>query len=91
VPGSSNRPGTRRSIAAPRRLCLACSKLGSRRVYQRDDTETPAGGKLVIADLDIREGRLKDFEVSGDFFLEPPEALSGITGALEDAPAALAE
>jgi lipoate-protein ligase A len=29
--------------------------------------------------------------VSGDFFLEPPEALSGITSALEGAPADLAE
>lgn len=52
--------------------------------------KTP-GGKLVMADLDVREGRLKDVEVSGDFFLEPPEALSGITGALENAPADLAE
>jgi hypothetical protein len=52
--------------------------------------KTPRG-KLVIADLDVRDGRLKNVEVSGDFFLEPPEALSGITGALEDAPADLAE
>ena len=48
--------------------------------------KTP-GGKLAMADLNVREGRLKDVEVSGDFFLEPPEALSGITDALEDAPA----
>ena len=52
--------------------------------------KTPAG-KLVMADLDVRDGRLKDVEVSGDFFLEPPEALSGITGALEDVPADLTE
>ena len=52
--------------------------------------KTP-GGKLVMADLDVRDGKLKDVEVSGDFFLEPPEALSGITDALEDAPANLAE
>ena len=52
--------------------------------------KTPRG-KLVIADLDVRDGRLKNVEVSGDFFLEPPEALSGITDALEDAPADLAE
>jgi hypothetical protein len=52
--------------------------------------KTP-GGKLVMADLDVREGRLKDVEVSGDFFLEPPEALSSITSALEDAPADLVE
>lgn len=52
--------------------------------------KTP-GGKLVMADLEVRDGRLANVEVSGDFFLEPPEALSGITGALEDAPADLAE
>jgi lipoate---protein ligase len=44
-----------------------------------------------MADLDIREGRLKDVEVSGGFFLGPPEVLSDITGALEDAPAYLTE
>jgi hypothetical protein len=52
--------------------------------------KTPRG-KLVIADLDVRDGKLKNVGVSGDFFLEPPEALSGITQALEDAPADLAE
>lgn len=52
--------------------------------------KTP-GGKLVMADLDVQNGRLKDVEVSGDFFIEPPEALSSITGALENAPADLAE
>jgi lipoate---protein ligase len=30
--------------------------------------KTP-GGKLVMADLDVREGKLRDVEVSGDFFL----------------------
>lgn len=52
--------------------------------------KTP-GGKLVVADLDVRDGKLKEVEVSGDFFLEPPDALSDITGALEDAPADLPE
>jgi hypothetical protein len=52
--------------------------------------KTP-GGKLVMADLDVRDGRLKDVEVSGGFFPEPPEALSDITGALEEAPAELTE
>lgn len=52
--------------------------------------KTP-GGKLVMTDLNVRDGKLKDVKVSGDFFLEPPEALSGITGALENAPADLAE
>ena len=44
-----------------------------------------------MTDLDVRDGRLKDVEVSGDFFLVPPEAHSDITGALEDAPAELTE
>ena len=52
--------------------------------------KTP-GGKMVVADLEIRDSRLTSVEVSGDFFLEPPEALSDITGALEGAPANLAE
>jgi lipoate-protein ligase A len=52
--------------------------------------KTP-GGKLVIADFDVRNGSLAGVEVSGDFFLEPPEALADITAALEDAPADLAE
>jgi hypothetical protein len=52
--------------------------------------KTPRG-KLVMADLEVRDGKLKNVGVSGDFFLEPPEALSDITQALEDAPADLAE
>jgi len=47
--------------------------------------KTP-GGKLVIADFDVQNGCLAGVEVSGDFFLEPPKALEGIIGALEDAP-----
>lgn len=50
-----------------------------------------AGGKLVVADLEVRDGLLADVVVSGDFFLEPPDALAGITGALEGAPADLDE
>nr|WP_273846580.1 biotin--protein ligase [Rubrobacter calidifluminis] len=49
------------------------------------------GGKLVVADLEIEGGVLRGVRVSGDFFLDPPEALSAITGALEGAPATLAE
>ena len=48
-------------------------------------------GKLVIVDLAVRDGRLCDVEVSGDFFLEPPETLEAIRGALEGAPARLDE
>jgi hypothetical protein len=49
------------------------------------------GGKLVVADLEVREGLLADVKISGDFFLEPPEALSRITEAVEGAPADLEE
>lgn len=45
------------------------------------------GGKLVIADLVIRDGRFADVVINGDFFLEPPEALLDIAAAIEDLPA----
>lgn len=40
------------------------------------------GGKLVVADLDVVDGRLADVSVHGDFFLEPDEALEDINAAL---------
>ncbi|RAN74267.1 lipoate--protein ligase [Bacillus sp. SRB_336] len=40
------------------------------------------GGKLVVVDLDVADGKLVDVSVSGDFFLEPDEALDSINGAL---------
>ncbi|MGO4752655.1 lipoate--protein ligase family protein, partial [Streptomyces sp. 2MCAF27] len=45
------------------------------------------GGKLVVVDLEVEDGRLKDVRVAGDFFLEPDEALLAINRALEGAPA----
>ena len=45
------------------------------------------GGKLVIVECEVVEGRLRDVEVSGDFFLEPPETLAAIRSALEGASA----
>ena len=48
--------------------------------------KTP-GGKLVVVDLEVEGGRLRNVEVSGDFFLEPPEALDDIVAALEGASA----
>ena len=45
------------------------------------------GGKLVVIDLEVTDGRLSNVMLSGDFFLEPPEALADITGALEGLPA----
>ena len=41
------------------------------------------GGKLVVVDLDVRDGKLADVSLGGDFFLEPDEALDDINAALE--------
>jgi lipoate-protein ligase A len=41
------------------------------------------GGKLVVADVGLLDGRLAGVRISGDFFLEPDEALESINGALE--------
>lgn len=46
------------------------------------------GGKLVVVDLEVRDGRLADVQVSGDFFLEPDSALAVINATLENQPAA---
>jgi lipoate-protein ligase A len=45
------------------------------------------GGKLVVVDLDTEDDVLSGVRVSGDFFLEPDEALYAIDAALEGAPA----
>lgn len=47
------------------------------------------GGKLVVADLDVDGGLLRSPRISGDFFLEPDEALEAINAALDGLPAAL--
>ncbi|BCW48457.1 biotin/lipoate A/B protein ligase family protein [Arthrobacter sp. StoSoilB13] len=44
------------------------------------------GGKLVVVDLDVRDGRLANVSLSGDFFLEPDEALQDINAALTGLP-----
>lgn len=46
------------------------------------------GGKLVVADLEVRDGNLTNVRISGDFFLEPDTALITIDVALEGLPAA---
>jgi len=43
-------------------------------------------GKLVVVDLEVRDGRLAAVQVAGDFFLEPAEALDDIRTALEGLP-----
>lgn len=49
------------------------------------------GGKLVVADVEVTgEGDaavLSEVVISGDFFLEPPEAIMHIRGALQGMPA----
>jgi len=46
------------------------------------------GGTLVVMDLALRDGRLADVRLSGDFFLEPDTALPAIDAALEGRPVA---
>jgi lipoate-protein ligase A len=41
------------------------------------------GGKLVVVEADERNGTLVNVRVSGDFFLEPDEALDSMTAAIE--------
>ena len=40
------------------------------------------GGKLVAVDVEVEDGRIVHAAVSGDFFLEPDEALADINGAI---------
>lgn len=39
-------------------------------------------GKLVVADVDVADGYIKNAQISGDFFLEPEEALGSICTSL---------
>ncbi|MFC4052331.1 biotin/lipoate A/B protein ligase family protein [Actinomadura syzygii] len=47
------------------------------------------GGKLVVADVDVVDGLLRNPRISGDFFLEPDEALERIDRILDGLPAGL--
>ncbi len=40
------------------------------------------GGKLVVVDLDVVAGRIENFRLAGDFFLEPDSALEAIDSAV---------
>lgn len=44
--------------------------------------KTP-GGKLVVVDFDVADGRLRNVVVSGDFFLYPEEEIDTLNSALE--------
>lgn len=41
------------------------------------------GGKLVVADLEIVDGQIRNIILSGDFFLEPDSALDRMTAAID--------
>lgn len=40
------------------------------------------GGKLVVVDLDVVDGVIENFQLAGDFFLEPDSALGAINAAV---------
>lgn len=44
------------------------------------------GGKLVVVDLEVEGGRISDFHLAGDFFLEPDDALQDIDAAVTGLP-----
>jgi len=44
------------------------------------------GGKLVVVDFSERGGRIADFRLAGDFFLEPDDALEVIDAAVTGLP-----
>jgi lipoate-protein ligase A len=44
------------------------------------------GGKLVVVDLDDVDGRIRNFRLAGDFFLEPDDALPLIDEAVNGLP-----
>lgn len=44
------------------------------------------GGKLVVVDLEERDGRIAGFHLAGDFFLEPDDALDDIDAAVNGLP-----
>jgi lipoate-protein ligase A len=49
------------------------------------------GGKLVVVDFDIEQGRLRNVVIHGDFFVYPEDAFPALAAALEGAPSTLSE
>ena len=45
------------------------------------------GGKLVVVDFEVVDGRIAEFRLAGDFFLEPDDALAAINAAVNGLPA----
>jgi lipoate-protein ligase A len=60
---------------------VVCSQNG----VLRGEYKVP-GGKLVAVDVEVRDGRLDRVAVSGDFFLEPDDALTRLDAALTGRP-----
>lgn len=46
------------------------------------------GGKLIVVDFSVQDREIREFQLSGDFFLEPDETLELINAAIEGLPAA---
>ncbi|MEH0109859.1 biotin/lipoate A/B protein ligase family protein [Tersicoccus sp. MR15.9] len=55
---------------------------GQTPAVQHGEYKVP-GGKLVVVDLRVDDGRLADVSISGDFFLEPDDFLPVLNGALD--------
>ena len=49
------------------------------------------GGKLVVVDFDIEQGRLRNVVIHGDFFVYPEDAFPALAASLEGAPSNLSE
>jgi len=45
------------------------------------------GGKLVVVDLEVADGRISAFRLAGDFFVEPDETVTAIEAAVLGLPA----
>ncbi len=46
-----------------------------------------SGGKLLSLEFKVRDGKLKDVVISGDFFMMPEEEIYNLEGTLEGAAA----
>ena len=64
----------------PLRMISVCG-VGDRGDRMHGEYKMPVG-KLVVVDLQVRDGRIAQIQVSGDFFLEPYSALAAINVAL---------
>src|SRR6185312_12222377 len=65
---------------------VACSTSdNARRTRMHGEYKVP-GGKLVVVDLDIAAGKIANFRLAGDFFLEPDNALESINAAVNGLP-----